>query len=173
MKEELKQRKNSILMPALVGSAVGAGMAVLFAPKSGKELRKDLKRFAANTEKQVAHVIDESKDLYGEGRKVVARAVKTGEKMYDEGAERLDVLVHGKKKRSLVVPIAAGVITGAGIALLLAPKSGIAVREDIKRIAVDTRDKVGSFIDKGKDLYTEVMARAAAREEKKKILHAA
>lgn len=172
MKEELKQRKNSILMPALVGSAVGAGMAVLFAPKSGKELRKDLKRFAANTEKQVAHVIDEGKDFYGEGRKVVARAVKTGEKMYDEGAERLDVLVHGKK-RSLVAPIAAGAIAGAGIALLLAPKSGKAVREDIKRIAVDTRDKVGSFIDKGKDLYTEVMARAAAREEKKEILHAA
>ena len=172
MKEELKQRKNSILMPALVGSAVGAGMAVLFAPKSGKELRKDLKRFAANTEKEVAHVIDEGRDLYGEGRKVVARAVKTGEKMYDEGAERLDVLVHGKK-RSFVVPIAAGAIAGAGIALLLAPKSGKAVREDIKRIAVDTRDKVGSFIDKGKDLYTEVMARAAAREEKKKMLHAA
>ena len=170
MKWETTKRKRSILMPVLVSSAVGAGIALLLAPKSGKVLRKDLKRFAANTEKQVAEVIDEGRDLYGEGRKVVARAVEAGRKTYDEGTERLAELVH-KKEKSLVVPIVASGIVGAGIALLLAPKTGKAIRGDLRRIAVTTRDTVASLIDKGKVLYTE--GRKAFSAEEKKILHAA
>ena len=80
MKEETTNRKRSILKPVLMGSAVGAGIALLVAPKSGKGMRKDLKRFAANTRDQVADVIDEGRDLYEEGGDVVAGAVKTGRK---------------------------------------------------------------------------------------------
>lgn len=161
MKEEYTHRKSSILRPVLMGSAVGAGIALLLAPKSGKELRKDLERFSAKTGKQVAQVIDE------------------GREKYDEGRERLSEFVYKKKERSLMVPIMVSGILGAGIAFLLAPKTGKAVREDVKRIAVDTRDKVASLIDKGKVLATEGIPEAmeavskAFREEKKKIWHAA
>jgi gas vesicle protein len=179
MKEELSNRKNSIVIPALVGSALGAGTGFLLAPKSGKELRKDLKRFARKTEKQVAEVIDGGRELYGEGMKVVAKAVDASKKIYDEGSERLDLLVHKKGKSSSIVPILAGGIIGAGIALLLAPKSGKAVREDIKRIAADTGDKVDSLIDQGKVLYTEGttkakdLGRKVFHEVEKNIKHAA
>ncbi len=88
MKEESTNRKSSILIPTLIGSAVGAGIAVLLAPQSGKKTRKDIKRFAANTRDQVADIIEEGKNLYEEGNKVVARTVKTGRKMYDEGTEK-------------------------------------------------------------------------------------
>lgn len=152
MKEESTNRKRSILMPVLVGSAVGAGIALLLAPKTGKEIRKGLKRLAANTREQVAEVIDEGRDLYEEGREVVAGAVKAGKETYDEGTEMIERLMH-KKERSLMVPILASGIIGAGIALLLAPKSGKKVREDLKRIAADTRDKFVSVMDKGKVLY--------------------
>jgi gas vesicle protein len=178
MKEELIKRKNSILVPVLAGSAVGAGTALLLAPKSGKELRKDLKRFAKKTEKQVAEVIDEGKDFYKEGRKVVARTLDAGKKMYEEGTERLDGLVH-KKERSFVAPILVGGLIGAGIALLYAPKSGKAVRQDIKGIAADTSDKVGSIIEAGKDIYEKSTAKVmelgnkAYHEAEKKIARAA
>ena len=155
MKEESTNRKSSILIPALIGSAVGAGIAVLLAPQSGKKTRKDIKRFAANTRDQVADIIDEGKDLYEEGSKVVARTVKAGREMYDEGTEKIEKLMH-KKERSHVVPILTGGIIGAGIALLLTPKSGKEVREDLKRIAADTRDTFVSTVDKGKALYMKL-----------------
>ena len=152
MKKGFIIRKRSIVMPVLIGSAVGAGIALLLAPKTGKEIRKDLKRLAANTRDQVAEVIDEGRDLYEEGREVVAGAVKAGKETYDEGTEVIEKLMH-KKERSLMVPILASGIIGAGIALLLASKSGKEVRGVIKRIAADTRDKFVSAIDKGKVLY--------------------
>ncbi len=154
MKEETTNKKKSIMKPVLMGSAVGAGIALMLAPKKGKDIRKDLKRFASNTRNHVADVIDEGRDLYAEGREVVAGAVKAGKDTYEDGRERFGKLMH-KKKRSLVAPIVASGIIGAGAALLLAPKAGKKVRGDIKRIASNTRDKVVSAIDKGKALYME------------------
>jgi gas vesicle protein len=179
MKEKYTHRKSSKLTPVLVGSAVGAGIAHLLAPRSGKELRKSLERFTAKTGKQVAGAINEGRDLYAEGRKAVEKAVETGRKTYDEGRERLSEFVYKKKERSLMVPIMVSGILGAGIAFLLAPKTGKAVREDLKRIAVDTRDKVDSLMEKGKTLATEGIPGAldavskAYSEEKKKVWHAA
>jgi gas vesicle protein len=165
MKEGLTHKKNSILTPVLIGTAVGAGTALLIAPKSGKELRKDLKRISRKTGRQVAEVIDEGRDIYVDSRKAVARFVDNGKKMYEEGAERLDKLVHKKKERSFTAPlVAGGILAGAAVALLLAPKSGKALRKDIKEIAADAGEKVDSVVEKGKNLYKEVG---------KKIAHAA
>jgi gas vesicle protein len=181
MKEESTNRKSSILMPVLMGSAVGAGIALLLAPKTGKEIRKDLKRFAANTRDQVAEVIDEGADLYEEGREVVAEAVKAGKETYVKGTKGLEKLMH-KKERSLMAPILVSGIIGAGIALLLAPKSGKEVRGDLKRIAANTQDKLVSAIDKGKALYMEgrkgiheavEAGKKAYVHEKEKFRHAA
>jgi gas vesicle protein len=168
MKEGSEYRKSSILIPALIGSAVGAGVALLLAPQSGKETRNDLKRFAANTRDRVAGVIDEGRDLYEEGRESVARAVKAGKETYDEGAERFEKLMH-KKERSLMMPILVSGIIGAGIALMLAPKTGKLIRKDLKQFAVNTRDKFASAIDKGKVLYLEEKKEAAAASKKAHI----
>ena len=154
MKEEFTNRKSTILIPALIGTAIGAGIGLLVAPKSGKETRKDLKRFAANTRDQVVEVIDQGRDLYEEGREAVVRAVKAGKEAYDEGTEKIGKLMH-KKERSFMTPILASGIIGAGVAFLLATKSGKEVRKGFTRIAANTRDKVVSTIDRGKELYVE------------------
>jgi len=181
MKEEYTNRKSSILMPVLIGGAVGAGIALMTAPKSGREIRKDLKRFATKTREQVDDVIDEGRELYEEGREVVAGAVKAGRETYAEGAEKLENLMH-RKERSLVAPILASSIIGAGIAFLLAPKAGKEVRRDLMRIAENTRDTVVSAIDKGRALYrvgSKAMPRAVEAgkkvylHEKDKLRHAA
>jgi gas vesicle protein len=154
MKEETTNIKRSILMPVLIGSSIAAGIALLLAPKKGKEIRKDLKRFAANTRDQVAEVIEGGRDLYKEGRAVVAGAVKAGKETFDEGTEKLKKLMH-KKERSFVAPILASGVIGVGTAVLLAPKAGKRVGVDLKRIAAKTRGTFVSAIDKGKAFYTE------------------
>src|SRR5512138_3401015 len=69
---------------------------------------------------------------------------------------------NAKSGRSPLVPFLVGGIVGAGIALLLAPKSGKELRKDIKDIASRTRDKVDATIEQGKNLYSE--SRMAIRE---------
>jgi gas vesicle protein len=60
--------------------------------------------------------------------------------------------------RSFIIPFLAGGIVGAGIALLLAPKSGRELREDIKGIAASTGDKITETVEKGKELYVDSTA---------------
>jgi gas vesicle protein len=146
MKEELTNRKGSFLMPVLAGGAVGAGLALLFAPKAGSEIRKDL-RHVAN---RFSQAIDIGKDLYGESREFVSKAAEASKKAYVE-EKPLELII--TEKSSFVMPVLAGGIIGAGIALLLAPKSGTEIRKDLKLFASDTGEQIVSAFDKGKDLY--------------------
>jgi len=149
MNDELTNGKGSILMPVLAGGAIGVGLALLFAPKAGSEIRKDLKRGA----ERFSQAIDIGKDLYGESREFVSKAVETGKKAYVE-EKPLELIV--TEKGSLMPVLASGIIgagIGAGIALLLAPKSGTETRKDLKRFALSTGEQVVSAIDKGKDMY--------------------
>jgi gas vesicle protein len=75
MKEEITNRKGSILMPFLAGGFVGAGVALMLAPQTGSETRKDLKRFASTTREKVVSAIDKGKDLYVEGKHKVMQAM--------------------------------------------------------------------------------------------------
>ena len=89
MKEELTNRKGSILTLVLAGGALGAGLGLLLAPKSGSETRKDLKRFASSTREKAVSAIDKGKDLYEAGKGAIAGAVEAGRKVYVEGKEKL------------------------------------------------------------------------------------
>jgi len=146
MKDKGINRNGSIIMPSLAGGVAGAGLALLFTPKSGTGIRKDLKRVA----KRFSQAIDVSKDLYDDSREFASTAVKTAKKAY-VGGWPLELRI--REKQSFMVPVLAGGIIGAGITLLLAPKSGTEIRKDLKRFASSTGEQVGSAIDKGKDVY--------------------
>jgi gas vesicle protein len=88
MKEELTNRGNSILMPFLAGGVVGAGLALLLAPKPGKEVREDIKRFATSTRDRVSLAIDKGKELYDEGRTAVAGAIEAGKTAFIQEKEK-------------------------------------------------------------------------------------
>jgi gas vesicle protein len=88
MKEELTNKGNSILMPFLVGGVVGAGVALLLAPKPGKEVREDIKRFATSTKDRVTLALDKGKELYGEGKTAVANAIEAGKTAYIQEKEK-------------------------------------------------------------------------------------
>lgn len=59
------------------------------------------------------------------------------------------------KQRSTVVPFLLGGMVGVAIGLLLAPKSGNQMRQQIKDLAADTRDRLSSTINKGMDIYDD------------------
>jgi gas vesicle protein len=150
MKEELTNRKGSTLAMFLTGGILGAGAALVLAPQSGRETRKDLKRIAD----RFSQAVDIGRDLYGESRVFVSKAVEAGTKAYVE--EKPLEPISNERRSVMVSILASGIIgagIGAGIALLLAPKSGSETREDLKRLASTTRERVVSAIDKGKDLY--------------------
>jgi len=88
MKEELKKKGIDMLVPFLVGGAVGAGAALLLAPKPGKEIRNDLKRFATTTKDRVTVAADRGKELYEEGRTAVANAIDAGKTAFVEVKEK-------------------------------------------------------------------------------------
>ncbi len=85
------------------------------------------------------------------------------------------------KERSFLVPFLVGGLVGAALGLLLAPKPGREMRKQIKDFAVDTREKMGTAIDKGKELYGEAKTalssaveagKQAYAEEREKVLTA-
>jgi gas vesicle protein len=90
VKDEFIKRKGSILMPVLAGGIVGAGIALLLAPKSGTEIRKDLKRFASCTGESLASAIDMGKDLYEAGKNAITAAVESGNIEYFERKEKFE-----------------------------------------------------------------------------------
>ena len=90
-----KRSKHGVAKGAAIGVAIGAvvagAAALLFAPKSGKELRKDIKKTAHELSNQVLKEVDKAKvlskekyhdivekvvDEYTKNKKVAANAVK-------------------------------------------------------------------------------------------------
>jgi len=83
MKEERDSRyTRSILISFAVGGLVGAGAALLLAPKSGKELRKDIKGLAVDTRNKVNETIDRGKELYVDNVTAIKGAVEAGKTAY-------------------------------------------------------------------------------------------
>ncbi len=91
MKEELEKldtKESSVLVPFLVGGIIGAGVALLLAPKSGREIRKDIKDIAADTREKAVTAFEQGKGLYEEGKAAVKNAIEAGKTAYVEERER-------------------------------------------------------------------------------------
>jgi gas vesicle protein len=91
MKEELvnEKRDGSILLPFVIGGLVGAGVALLLAPKSGRELRKDISDLATDTREKVAVTIDKGKELYEGSRSAVKNAIDAGKSAFVEERDKI------------------------------------------------------------------------------------
>jgi gas vesicle protein len=146
MKEELTQRHDSILTLVLASGALGAGLALALAPRSGGETRAGLKRLV----NRFSQAVEIGRDLYGASREFVGKAAEAGKKAYADGKPVEPI---GNVRRSFLVPVLASGLFGAGIALLLTPKSGNATRDALKGFVSAARESVVTTIDKGRDIY--------------------
>ena len=90
MKKELGVNNvRTILVPFLAGGLVGAGVALLLAPKSGRELRKDIRDIAASTGDTITTTVEKGKKLYVENTAAVKNAIEAGKMAYSETMEKL------------------------------------------------------------------------------------
>ncbi|AKL97565.1 YtxH domain-containing protein [Endomicrobium proavitum] len=67
--------KKDALLAFIVGGVIGAAIGILYAPKSGKETRKDIKKLGDEFADTVGDLSDEVKE--------------TGRKIYEEGREKV------------------------------------------------------------------------------------
>ncbi len=88
MKEGLTKTGTNYIVPFLVGGAVGAGVALLLAPKAGKEVREDIKRFAGTAKDRVVEAVDKGKSFYEEGRTAVAHVIDAGKTAFVQEKEK-------------------------------------------------------------------------------------
>ena len=95
----IEQRSTSV-MPFLVGLALGAGVALLFAPKSGEETRRDLKRRAIRArrlaEQKAGEISDSVSETYQDARRRVEETI-------DDAKHAVDL-----KKRQVTRAVEAG-----------------------------------------------------------------
>lgn len=100
----------------LVGGAIlGAGVALLLAPKSGKEARRDMARFAKKAGRRAeevagefadsvsgmvdevgdraADILDKGKDLALDTKKEILHAIEDGQKRLEKQRARLEKLI--------------------------------------------------------------------------------
>jgi gas vesicle protein len=91
-REVPEKNERSILVPFLVGGVVGAVIALLMAPKSGKAMRKDVMDFAARTRDTISTTvdttIDKSKALYEDGKTAVVGAIEAGKDAFLKERDR-------------------------------------------------------------------------------------
>jgi gas vesicle protein len=96
-------QKSSFLIGFLAGGVLGAVIALLYAPKPGKELRADIKtkagEMAEDTEEYVSAARNKAVDIINEGKKrsegLIAEAKKRAESLLGD-AEK--ILVDAKTK---------------------------------------------------------------------------
>lgn len=142
---------------AAVGSLLGSVAALLTAPKSGRHLREDIadtysdvsdktrrlarkgKSYAKGMSCHTCDWTDKAKSFVNNAGKGI-RSWVSSEDDDEENGGGAELLIGG---------IAGGVL-GAAIGLLLAPKSGAELREDIAEAYEDAADKADEFTKHGK-----------------------
>lgn len=73
MNEVNQGNATGVLMAAMVGAAVGAGVALLFAPCSGKETRNWLSHRTGEMKKRTANAFEQGKNAIRRAAKEIGR----------------------------------------------------------------------------------------------------
>ncbi|MEW6701129.1 MAG: YtxH domain-containing protein [Bacteroidota bacterium] len=100
-----------LLIGFLTGAAVGSILALLFAPKSGKELREDIKNksqdFIEDADGYISKAKDKASQLINEGK-------KKSEKLVADTKEKVDTLLGEAEKILSEAKDKAATLTHAG-----------------------------------------------------------
>jgi len=103
MSREENNLSKGLLIGFLAGGAIGAIFALLYAPKSGKELREDIKNktdeYMDDAEKFIADAKVKAKDVINEGKKKSEKLVSDAKAKSEEllkDAERIFTDAKGK-----------------------------------------------------------------------------
>lgn len=73
-----------VLMGFVVGAAVGAGIALLFAPATGADTRRSIGRVAGRIRHRLDDTVHDAQKRMGELREDVGSAIDSGRKAFNE-----------------------------------------------------------------------------------------
>lgn len=90
----------SVLLSFLLGGLVGAGVALLLAPKSGQETRQRIRDFTEDVKERAGDYVEQAKgkivstvgkgkDFFEEKKSIITTAVEAGKEAYEKEKERL------------------------------------------------------------------------------------
>jgi gas vesicle protein len=88
----------TLLVALVAGAAIGTGLALLYAPKSGKDMRKTIVDFSADSvnkikeytkeaQDKIKSTIEEGKESILEKKNIVASAIEAGCDVMKKGTE--------------------------------------------------------------------------------------
>jgi gas vesicle protein len=100
MREEGGCGSGGMFLSFLLGGVVGAALALLLAPQSGRETRTRIREFTEDMKEQakdyaedvkdkVTSSIEKGKGLYEEKKSAITKAVDAGKEAYEKEKERL------------------------------------------------------------------------------------
>ncbi len=98
--EEGRYSAGSLILGFFIGGVVGAGVALLLAPQSGKETRQKIKElaedakgkaaeYAGKVKGQVTSTVGKGKEILEEKKSLVTAAVEAGKEAYQKEKEKL------------------------------------------------------------------------------------
>lgn len=86
--EEKDCNAGSLLVSFLLGSLVGAGIALLIAPQTGRETREKIKEYAESAKEKAAESVQKVKSVLEEKTSVLSAAVEAGKEAYKKEATK-------------------------------------------------------------------------------------
>jgi gas vesicle protein len=121
----------------LAGGALGAVIALLYAPKSGRELRKDIKEktdeYIEDAEKYVTEARDKAKSMINEGKKKSDRIIEDAKHKSEailKDAEK--IFGEAKQKTENAINTGKNSIEGEGERIKSAVKAGVDAYKETK-----------------------------------------
>lgn len=110
------------LLGLLTGGAIGAMLALLYAPKSGKELRADIKAKKDELITNAGNVIDDARDKLSD---VSSEAKKRSEQVISDAKEKAGSLLQDADKVLSGVKDRASSLVDGGLKVKEAVKAGV------------------------------------------------
>jgi gas vesicle protein len=77
----------------LTGAAAGAAVALMYAPKSGVQMRKDVRRFSKKTADRLDDLQDDIREQVGCWAENVTDAFESARKVVEDGRSRLEKIL--------------------------------------------------------------------------------
>lgn len=96
-RQAMAKTAKTVGVTAVVGASIGAIGGILFAPKSGKETREDLKNTAIDANKKLKAKTEEAKIALNE-------KMQTGKENISEANAKIKKYLKEKKNKELVAP---------------------------------------------------------------------
>ena len=89
MSDNCQVSAGTVLVSFVAGAAIGAAMALLYAPKSGREMRESIldltedavdkiKEYAKEAQDKIKTAVEEGKETFVEKKSVLASAIEAG-----------------------------------------------------------------------------------------------